>query len=119
MVRAFNRLVVTGVIVLLFIVIAAMYGFFMSFFYYGANIGTGIEASMSYNIGSQQYQTCVNQYGANSPLCQYYYNQTMQSINNYNNASSWYGILANPYIWITIVGIIGVIAFMLYVQNKG
>jgi len=43
----------------------------------------------------------------------------MQSINNYNNASSWYGILANPYIWITIVGIIGVIAFMLYVQNKG
>jgi len=27
--------------------------------------------------------------------------------------------LANPYIWITIVGIVGVIAYMLYVQNKG
>jgi len=119
MVRAFNRLVVTGVIVLLFLVIAATYGFFMSFFYYGANIAAGIEASTSYNLGSQQYQNCVNQYGSNAPICQYIYNQTMQSINNYNQASFWYGILANPYMWITIVGIIGVIGYMLYVQNRG
>jgi magnesium-transporting ATPase (P-type) len=119
MVRAFNRLIVTGVIVLLFIVIASIYGLFMSMFYYGANIASGIEAITSYNFGSQQYQNCVNQHGANSPLCQYIYNQTIQTINNYNNASFWYGILANPYMWITIIGIIGVIAYMLYVQNKG
>ena len=119
MVRAFNRLVITGVIVLLFLVIAAMYGLFMSFFSYEANMATGVEATMSYNYGSQQYQNCINQYGANAPICQYIYNQTMQSINNYNNASFWYNITGNPYIWITFVGIVGVIAYMLYVQNKG
>ena len=119
MVRAFNRLIVTGVIVLLFLIIAATYGFFMSFFYYGANIATGIEATMSYNTGSQQYQNCVNQYGPNNILCQYIYNQTIHSINNYQSASFWYGITGNPYIWITFVGIVGVIAYMLYVQYKG
>jgi len=117
--RSFNRLVITGVIVLLFLIIAATYGLFMSMFYYGANIASGIEATTSYTFGAQQYQNCVNQYGANAPICQYIYNQTIQTINNYNNSSFWYGILGNPYIWITIVGIIGVIAYMLYVQNKG
>ncbi len=119
MVRAFNRLVVTGFIVLLFIVLAATFGFFMSFFSYGANVATGIEATVSYNYGSQQYQNCIAQYGPNAPICQYIYNQTMQSINNYNNVSFWFGITANPYIWIAAVGIVGVIAYMLYVQNKG
>ena len=119
MVRAFNRLVVTGFIVLLFIIIAATYGLFISLFYYGANIASGIEATMSYNAGSQQYQNCINQYGANAPICQYIYNQTMQSINNYNNASFWFGITANPYIWIAAAAIVGIISYMLYVQNKG
>jgi preprotein translocase subunit SecF len=119
MVRAFNRLVITGVIVILFLIIATIYGFLMSFFSYGANIATGIEATMSYNTGSQQYQNCINQYGPNNIVCQYIYNQTMKSINNYQSASFWYDIDSNPYIWITFVGIVGVIAYMLYVQNKG
>lgn len=119
MVRAFNRLIITGAIVLLFLVIASTYGLFMSMFYYGANIAAGVEATISYNLGSRQYKNCVNQHGTDAPICQYIYNQTMQTINNYNNASFWYGILANPYMWIAIVGIIGAIAYMLYVQNKG
>ena len=117
--RAFNRLVITGVIVILFLLIAGIYGMFMSVFYYGANIATGVEAIVSYDIGSRQYQNCVNQYGADNIACQYIYNQTIQAINNYQSASFWYGISGNPFIWITIVGIIGVIAYMLYVQNKG
>jgi len=119
MVKAFNRLIITGVIVILFLIIATIYGFLMSLFSHGANIVTGIEAITSYNIGSQQYQNCVNQYGANNIICQYIYNQTMQSINNYQRTSFWYSITGNPYVWITFVGIVGVIAYMLYVQYKG
>lgn len=118
MVRAFNRLVVTALAVFLFLVIAAMYGFTMGMFSYGANVATGIEATVSYNIGSQQYQNCVNQYGPNAVICQYIYNQTDQAIKNYNNASFWYDITSNPYIWLVFVGVVGVISFMLYVQNK-
>ena len=117
--RSFNRLVTAAFISILFITLVAIFGYFLSFFSYGAQVATGVEAVSSENFGSNLYQNCVNQYGANNPACQLVYNQTMQSINNYNNASFWYNITGNPYIWITFVGIVGVIAYMLYVQNKG
>ena len=119
MVRTFNRLVTAAFISILFITLVAIFGYFLSFFSYGAQIGTGIEAVSSENFGSNLYQNCVNQYGANNPACQLVYNQTMQSINNYQNASFWFGITANPYIWIAAAAIVGVISYMLYVQNKG
>ncbi len=119
MVRAFNRLVIAAFVSILFITLATIFGYFISIFSYGAQIVTGIEAISSENFGYNLYQNCVNQYGANNLACQLVYNQTMQSINNYNNASFWFGITANPYIWIASAAIVGVISYMLYVQNKG
>ncbi len=61
----------------LFITLATIFGYFISVFSYGAQITTGIEAVSSENFGSNLYQNCVNQYGANNPACQLVYNQTM------------------------------------------
>jgi len=95
--RAFNRLIITGVIVILFLLIAGIYGMFMSVFYYGANIATGVEAIVSYDIGSRQYQNCVNQYGADNIACQYIY--------KWNNLCFYNSLALRPYVrfaWINM-----------------
>ncbi len=73
MVRAFNRLVTAAFISILFITLATIFGYFISVFSYGAQIATGVEAVSSENFGSNLYQNCVNQYGANNPACQLIY----------------------------------------------
>lgn len=116
--KAFSRIVTTAFFAILFIVLAGIFGLLISMFMYGSAMGTHLQARVTYNTLMPQYLECVNQHGADDILCLYMHNHTQQSIKNYQNIAFWYGITANPFIWITAAAIIGVISFMLYVQKK-
>ena len=116
--KAFSRLITTAFYAILFIILASIFGYLISMFMYGSVIGVHLETVTTYNILMPQYLQCVNQYGANNTLCLYMYNQTQHSINTYQTIAFWYGLISNPFIWIAAAAIIGVIAYMLYVQYK-